>query len=212
MLFLVALAGLAAFACSVGLLWLGETSMMVRYPLSAAVGYLAFFAAIRLWLAYRRSTFNVDAFDLLELPGGPGGRGRPDPDLFAGGRSGGAGGGAQWGNAPSKSGGGGFDIFDADDAWIIPVIAIALCGLMGILYVIYTAPLLLAELVLDAALIGGMYRRIRQSERRHWVETAVSRTWIPALLVIVTVAVAGWALQRAVPGAVSIGDVFRNAA
>ena len=79
------------------------------------------------------------------------------------------------------------------------------CGVVALGYVVYVAPLLLAEIAVDAALVGAIYGRLRKRDMRTWLHTAVARTWVPALAVVRTVAILGWGLQRVAPGAASIG-------
>jgi uncharacterized membrane protein len=88
----------------------------------------------------------------------------------------------------------------------------ALGGLIAILYVVYAAPVLLAEVALDAVLVTGLYRKLRREDARHWLDSAVRRTWAPALVAGLFLMVAGIAIQWALPAADSIGDVWRTAA
>ena len=73
------------------------------------------------------------------------------------------------------------------------------------------APVLLAEIQVDGALVAGLYKRVKGIEQRHWLRTAVRRTLLPALLVALFLATAGYALQRAVPEAHTMGDVWHHA-
>ena len=36
-------------------------------------------------------------------------------------------------------------------------------------YVVYQAPMLMAEVALDGALVGSLYHRLRECERQHWL-------------------------------------------
>jgi hypothetical protein len=76
-------------------------------------------------------------------------------------------------------------------------------------YVISVAPVLLAEVALDAAIVSTLYRRLHKQDMSHWAVTVVRRTWVPALLLLACAAVGGYALQRAAPEADSIGGVVR---
>ena len=77
------------------------------------------------------------------------------------------------------------------------------------LYVVYAAPALLAEVALDAALVAGINRRLRKEDARHWLDSAFRHTWLPALIVASCLYAAGMAFQWAAPDARSIGDVVR---
>ncbi len=76
---------------------------------------------------------------------------------------------------------------------------------------VYSAPVFLAELLVDGMLAATLYRRLRGVESRHWLETAVRRTLGPVIAVAALAAVSRWAMARYVPGAQSIGDVLFHA-
>jgi hypothetical protein len=234
-LIILSLAGLVAFGSSVLGLRAGLVHMGVRYPLAALVGYLAFLALIRAWIAIQRARwqkrdvtggpdFNpIDAVDLGDLiaSGAQGSEAAPFPGL-GGGLSGGGGASGEWleavrtppmdrapGAALKAAGDGGWSV-DVDDAW--PLVLAAICvagGVIALAYVVYAAPVLLAEVALDAALVTAAYRRLRRNDARNWIGSVVRRTWGPAVVLVVMLAVAGNLLHRAVPEARSIGGVVR---
>jgi hypothetical protein len=74
---------------------------------------------------------------------------------------------------------------------------------------VYAAPILLAEIAVDAAVVSVLYRRMRREDMSHWAVTAVRRTGLPVFALLVFAAIGGWALQVAAPDARSIGGVFR---
>ena len=92
---------------------------------------------------------------------------------------------------------------------VLAIVAIV-AGLIASLYVVYIAPVLLAEILVDGVLVAGLYKRVKGIEQRHWLRAAVRRTLLPALLVALFFGVAGYALQSAVPEARKIGDVWRE--
>ena len=127
---------------------------------------------------------------------------------FAGGRSGGSGSGAVWGK--SESGVASSVSVDADELWPVVLVVICAAGAVFAMFsVVYAAPLLLAEVALDAALVGGVYRRLRREDARHWLGSAFRRTWLPALAISLLMMAAGFALQWAAPEARSIGGAMR---
>jgi hypothetical protein len=223
LLLIVTLAGVAAFLSSFLALLLGVESMALRYPLAVVCGYGTFLLLIRGWIALHRRSHarradqrSFDASDLLELDPGidvslptrlPAGS---ESALFATGRSGGAGSGASWGSAPAQAGRG-FNVdFDVDDLW--PVVLAAVCALGGALaiaYVVYSAPVLLPEVAVDAAIMSGLYRNLKKREPSHWAMTVLRHTAIPAVILIVFAAAGGYAAQRIAPDARSIGGVIR---
>lgn len=101
------------------------------------------------------------------------------------------------------------DLFDVDDGWLILVpIAIALAALAAAVWAIWIAPALLAEALLDVLVVSALYRKLRGVEPRSWLTGAVRRTWPAAAALAAIVVLGGFVLQRAVPEADSIGDVF----
>jgi hypothetical protein len=222
---IVSLAGAAAFVTSVGGLRLGLESMAWRYPLAVAAGYGTFLLLIRIWIAWQRRRLTahgaLDALDVasdlwLERPDASG-IARDEVPLFEAGRSGGGGGGSSFESqawvtpsrtAAGRSSGGGIDL-DWDELWPLAVaIACVIGGAVAIAAVMYTAPVLLAEVALDAAIMSAVYRRLRREDASHWVMTVVRKTWLPALTLVLLGAIAGYALQQIAPEARSIGGVI----
>jgi hypothetical protein len=99
-----------------------------------------------------------------------------------------------------------------DDAWPIAVvlaIAVAAVGaLVAVGMVIYASPVLFAEVLLDAAVVGAVYRRARRHSRSDWLHGVLRRTWLPALGLAGLFAVSGLVLQAFFPQAHSIGAVL----
>ena len=127
--------------------------------------------------------------------------------------------------APSggaSSGGGLFDSlnFDLDIdldgegcAVLLALVALALAAVAGLVvsvYVVYAAPALLAEILVDGLLVAGLYKRMKGVERRHWLRAAVRKTCLPVALTLASFGLAGYAMQRAVPEARSVGEFWRH--
>jgi hypothetical protein len=236
-LIILALAGGAAFLTSFVCLSIGLDSMANRYAFASIAGYLAFVALIRGWIAIRRGSWDptdpadlinpfdvVDVVDVADTAARGASRGAQAVRSFAGGRSGGGGGGSSWMSepveraacarpAPSvasdavKGVGGSLDLDDG--IFIVIAILAALGGVVCVFYVIYIAPLLLAEVALDAALVSAAYRRLRKEDVGHWTGAVFRRTWIPAVVLVIFMFVAGFAAQQFAPDARSIGGVIR---
>lgn len=215
----ITLAGGAAFLGSFCLLSIGLRPMAVRYLLATLVGYVAFLALIRAWISWQRRTASLE----LDLPDLSGDGGSADAFSGAGGEFGGAGATGQWdGPAPaadslqSPSHGGSADAVDAlslDDAWPVVLVGVALlAGAIAIGCVIYTSPVLFAEVLLDAAVLGTIYRRSRRHEVGDWIGSVLRRTWLPATGLCLFMAILGFALQTLAPQATSIGGVVRSVA
>jgi hypothetical protein len=215
--------GMTGFLTSYLLLRLGMSSMSLRYPLSIVAAYCVFLLSLRVWLHLQRHSAlelipDIDPFD-VDI-GSDGGSFGGEQFGFGGGAEfagGGAGGsvGDSVSTASSSTGSGrslldGLDL-DLDEGWwIVLAIVAILGGIIATLYVIYIAPVLLAEILVDGVLLAGLYKRMKRVEQRHWLRSALRRTVIPALVVMIFLTVAGYALQRAVPGAHSVGDVWNH--
>ena len=119
-------------------------------------------------------------------------------------------------SAGGKSGGGsGFSFdFDLDEPAallvLVALVVLAVAVLGAAFYVLWTAPVLLAEVLVDGLLLTGLYRRLRKTEEPgHWVFAAIRRTWIPAVIVALLFSFAGYLLQEAAPEARSIGPAIQ---
>jgi H+/Cl- antiporter ClcA len=105
----------------------------------------------------------------------------------------------------------GFDL-DLDDGcfWIvIPIAAIVGVGI-AMFYVVYFAPVFLAEILVDALLVAGLYKRLQGIEPRHWLLSAVRRTLLPVMLATALFIAAGYLMGRIAPEAHSIGGFWRE--
>lgn len=151
MTLIVLATGLAGFVASALLLALGMSSMAARYPLAVGVAYVVFLLLLRVWAAYQGRWTGVDVVDnmvdgaevALDVASGTT---RPaDTDSTF--------------SLP--------DLADADEAWplVVPVALLAGC-LLAAAAVIWAAPALLAEVLLDVLLVSGLRRRLRYSAHR----------------------------------------------
>jgi hypothetical protein len=94
--------------------------------------------------------------------------------------------------------------------WIvIPVVAI-IGVLAAMFYVVYIAPVFLAEILVDALLVAGLYKRLKKVEPRHWLRSCVRRTLLPVLLATALFIAAGYLMQRIAPDARSIGGFWQE--
>lgn len=162
----------------------------------------------------------VDAADVVDLADGTLNVAADAVDTLAGGGGSFGGSGAstsfdQVVRVP-KGGGGkgsGFDFsLDLDEGGCLVLAAVVImvaAALGAALWIIWSAPILLAEVLVDGLLMAGLYRRLKRTEEpEHWLLGAIRRTWIPALITVVLFAVAGYLLQRAAPEARSIGAAW----
>lgn len=226
--------GLAGFLVSFLLLHSGMTRMWLRYPLAIIFAYCVFLLLLRLWLSFMRPGDDGPDVDFADLPSVD--MNLPDSPASSGGfgfsggggEAGGAGAGGSWGQALSSSpsgsgggasssgagsssggGGGGAGCLD-EGIWIVIAIVAVAGALIAILYVVYVAPALLAEILVDGVLVAGLYRKLKGIEQRHWLRAAVRKTILPALIAALLFSLAGYALQRAAPKARSIGEVWNE--
>lgn len=238
MTLLVALTGGSGLLASFLLLRAGLDSMALRYPLALLMAYGVFLLLLWLWLRTKADDW-ADLPDpgvnLTDWRSGPAGGPRaPSWSSGQGGDFGGGGASASF-DAPARahplmqsppvrahggtndtSGpldgmGSVSDLGDADE-FAIPLLLIALAAGLALssLYVVYSAPTLLAELLLDGALSATLYRRLRGIERRHWVSTALRKTALPFALTALLLATVGWGLHSAAPGARSLGEAVHQ--
>jgi len=197
--FIAALTAASGLLASYLLLWAGLASMLLRYPLSVAIAYLAFLFFLWCWLHWDRRDHdaNEDAADLAldfvdsASPTSYEPVAAHDSDL------------------PDA----GFDIPDGEGA-IIGLVIVAAVALFAALFaafsIISVAPVLFAELLVDVALAGGLYRHVRGIDReRYWLKTALARTFWRFAGVAALSALVGGAIAFFVPGADSVGDLLR---
>ena len=214
MALLVALTGAAGLLASFVLLQTGLQAMWLRYPLSLGAAYLVFLGLLWLWLRTNASDY-VDApiapddLDLLTNHSAM-------PELVSGGGGDFAGGGASASfDAPASNtlGDSLGSVADADEFAIPLAVLMIAAGLaLSSLYIVYTAPVLFAELLLDGALAATLFRRLRGLTAQHWLETAVNRTAMPFLLTAIFLGLCGAGMQAYAPEAHSLGDVLQHAA
>ncbi len=220
---MVCATGLSGFLSSVLMLELGLEQMAVRYGLAVLIAYLVFLFLVWLWVLHNRRTLDagvvLDGLDVLEpivdlVPGGGGSAESVGPSLPAE---------APFSDAPttasspsaadslSDAGSTISSGFDLDEAIVVVVVAVAvLSALAAAAYVIWIAPAMLGEVMVDGVLSVGLYRRLSQVDRKHWLEGVVARTVFPFLWVGLFFVVAGAVMQRYAPEAISIGGVWQH--
>lgn len=225
MLLIVAMTGGVGFLTSFVLLRAGLIEMWLRYLITFGMAYLAFLLLLWLWLRTRAEDY-VDIPDLSGL-GSSSGSGDAAPTFAGkGGNFGGGGASSSYDHpvdapgldasaASADHGGAVGDTLGAAagaDEFAIPLLALAALGalLLASLWVVYSAPALFAELLVDGVLAAGLYRRLRRLEHQHWLETAIRRTVWPFVLTAIVVCVAAWGMSVYAPEAHSIGEVMAH--
>ncbi len=192
MLLIVALTGGCGFLASVVLLHAGVGSIALRYPLALCIAYAVFLLLLWIWLRTRAHEpfAAVDADDDDDAP--PPDQQRPRVDVDS---------------SP-------LDVLGYLDDIGLPIVigVLVLAALFASLWIVYAAPALLAELLFDAVLAAGLYRRLRRSEARHWLDTAVRRTFVPFVLMLAGLVAFGLGVRHWYPDAHSIGELLHPAA
>lgn len=220
MFLLVTLTGASGFVASYFLLHAGFVEMWLRYFASFGVAYSMFLFLLWLWLRTRAE----DYADLPDISGALPSSGSGSSGTCYSGKGGDFGGGGASGSfdAPSESisviSDSGSSVGDALGAvaeaeeFAIPLVVLILLGAMlfSLLFMIYSAPVLFAELLVDGVLSASLYRRLRGLETRHWLETALRRTALPFALTAAIVSASSWGMTLYAPEAHSIGDVISH--
>jgi hypothetical protein len=118
--------------------------------------------------------------------------------------------------AKGKSGRGGGDSPDislGDEALPLVLVIVALVAVVGAAgYLVFTAPTLLAELLVDGVLSAALYRRLHRVREGNWLATAVRKTFVPALLTLLLVSLASGGLSWYAPQATTLGEVMKHRA
>lgn len=222
MLLLVALTGGFGLLASFSMLQLGLESMALRYPLALGAAYLFFLLLIWLWLRTNSEDY-LDVPDLSGLVPSPGSS--PGPGGCGSGGGGDFGGGGATASfdapavdlgaaeSPSKAIGEAVGSVGDVDELVIPIVVVALAvGLaLASLYVVYIAPVLFAEVLVDGVLSYALFRHLRAEERPLWLTSALRRTVGPFAATAVFLVAVGAAMSFYAPGAQSIGQVVKHA-
>jgi hypothetical protein len=199
----------AGFLASVVMVHIGVRRMPVRYPIAVAVAYVTFLGMLWRWL--RRQDFpaqlsddpeglllpSVAAFGAAALATKQATAAEEHPSKKA----------TPHGGVGDLSGLA--DIGDGLGALVLLVLIAGLCTLVVSAYLIVTSPLLLAELLVDGALLAALSRAARPDPPPHWSRSAVRRTWLAALVTAVVFGVVGWGIERVAPGAHTLAEAWR---
>ncbi|MBN2494736.1 MAG: hypothetical protein JXR96_09120 [Deltaproteobacteria bacterium] len=170
-----------------GLVW-----PLVRWPLAVIVAYLAFLLMVRLWIRHETHRGTVARALLGE---------EPEPDPCSGAK-----------DSTRSQTLDGLDIGFGDDelSAILFLLLAAVVALGAGVYVVVIAPELLTELLLDAAVSAGLYRRLRKTPGGDWFSTAWRRTRMPFLLVLGLFTLAGLLVKFAFPEAHSLREILHS--
>lgn len=213
MALIVVLTGAAGFLASHVLRLAGMDAMLLRYPLAVLMAYGVFLLLMWIWIRWRWDAV-ADG-----LSSGPGGGGSPgSPWTGSGGHSGGGGASASWGESAvsSSTSADSTSLLDVADGeaglpllGVLGIIALVATVLLASVWVVWSAPVLMAELLVDAAIAGGLYKRMQGMQAQGWWRLCLSHTIWPLLGLLVFFAGLGWLAQELAPDAVSLMQVFK---
>lgn len=203
MLFIVSLTGGAGFLASFLMLHGGLTTMAWRYPASVGVAYLVFLFLLWLWLRTSAEDY-ADAPDFSGSSGSRGGNVECHGDIATTGEI-----------VPVDDGGALSEVVGGvaqAEELAIPLLAIIAVVALAFssLWIVYSAPALFAELLVDGVWSATLYRRLRGIETHHWLETAVRRTVVPFAVTAAVVSLCGMAMHHYYPSAKSLGEVIHS--
>jgi hypothetical protein len=217
MLLIVALTSGAGLLASWLLLSAGMPSMGLRYALAVAIAYVVFLGMLWVWL-------RSDSNDYIDFPNLSSSRSdssqacatAPASDTpataFDATSSADSASGTKADSLFGDVGVG--DVLGSGDEIGVPLVIvigllIALAGLLLVIAnVVWSAPVLFAELLFDGVLATALYRRLRRQDSRHWLETAVRRTAWPFVIALALASATGFALQAWRPEAVTLGQAL----
>lgn len=193
--FVLVLTAGVGFGISRGLHHLGIEAMWARYPLALLLAYVAFLGFLRVWVAYEQTRFDPQDPDLLQSLKSPP---QPEPETIST-RNGSW---LDWLDIPD---------FDFGEGCLPALLIAAVAALAGLfISAVGGAPLLIAELFIDIALAGLLYRRLRSAANEHWLGTAVRRTWPFVIGAALLVGLVGFCLDQLAPQADSMGPAIKE--
>lgn len=183
MMLIVVLTGLVGFFASYTLLQLELEELWLRYPLAVGIAYLAFLFFLGCWVLTRDDSLSNLIDDVrFELP-----------------------------EIAKSIDASSFGDIDLAELGLVALIIAALIGIaIAAAWIIWSSPILFAELILDTAIASGLYPRLKGVEGYSWLKTAVRHTIWPFLTIAVLFTIGGAAMQLCVPEAKSIGEVVMH--
>jgi hypothetical protein len=194
---IVGLTGAAGFLASYFMLRSGVTSMALRYPVAIAIAYAAFLILLWLWLRTSAEDY-TDFPDVLSS------------DYFGGASIDGS---HHASAVPDDSGvlseAVGATAQGGEFAVPIFVVITAAVVFLSSMWIVYSAPTLFAELLIDGVLSASLYRRLRGLETQHWLGTAIRRTVWPFAITAIIFFVGGEMMHLYYPHAHSLGEAIR---
>lgn len=121
------------------------------------------------------------------------------------------------GNASGKGGGGGIDLDVGDgDGWLVVVLLVVAAALLcsvfaAVIFLVYSAPAVLADVAFQAMLAGGMVKSSQRWRDASWEMSLLKSTWIPFAVVFGLALVTAGLAVKLFPAAHTLPEVIRAA-
>jgi len=199
LLAILVMTGIVGALASFVMLHTGVNKMYIRYPIAATFGYLAFLISLRVWRDHliRQPHF---AFEIEKIVGDSSADTTADPENKE-----------VDPNNPLVGGiGDAIEMFSVDAPFIISLLISVIVLVFGLIVMfISTAPILLAEVLLDGLIMAGIYNRLKKAETDNLLGTAFRVTWLQAIFVVLGLLLIGVLFEAISPTARSIGEVVR---
>lgn len=198
--------GVAASAAMVHL-GIGPMAMSLRYPLAVLVAYGAYLVMLRLWL-HRQWTGRMLREDRegLLVPGAAAFGAMGVKEALVPGEEGKK---KSW--LEGIDGGSGIDLGGLGEG-CAPLVVVALMGGLCLLIVsillVATSPVLLAELLVEGALLGAMTKGIGPQTPAPWTRVALRQTWGAAVFAAIVFGLIGLEIQHIAPRARTFGEAW----
>ena len=185
------ISGMVGFLGSSLMLMAGLETMALRYPLAMGFAYGCYLFLLWLWLWYamRNGPAQLDGMDLYH-----------GVDAVTQGS-------LCVGSGSELGAGDAVGFLDLDGALVILLVSLLLLSVVVCAYVIWIAPALMAEMLVDGFMLTGVYGRIKRQDESHWLHGVLRRTWLPALALALFLAAVGGVIQWYLPEAHSLGAV-----
>jgi hypothetical protein len=121
-----------------------------------------------------------------------------------------------WFSGGGGGSGGGIDLDLGDDGWLVVLLLVLVAALLSsafgaVIYLVYSAPTIMAEVAFQAMLAGGMVKSSQRWRDASWETSLFKSTWIPFTIVFVLALGTAVLAAKLFPAADSLPEVIRSA-
>jgi hypothetical protein len=187
--------------CSIGLRHCGLIAMWLRYPLALAASYIVFVALLGMFVrrAARRLLEDQDQIrrDALRLQFHRNDSELPDPNALLD-------------NVSEAAREAGRQEVDPRAAPLFLMLLLSITVILVCVYYIWMAPVLLADVAVEGALVGWLYRPRFRASGSGWRQVAFEQTGVPAFLLALAFAATGVGFQLYAPQATTVAEVWQH--